>query len=102
MYQDLWETALGDELQCKREPSNLKDRYIVAVIKDKRVVGHLPQKISVACSLFIHQGVSIKCEVDGTRRYSADLPHARRTRNSMLFKYRRLKQRSQEAVTCIK
>ena len=73
-YQNLWEAALDDELQCKRELFNLKDRNAVAIIEEERVVGHLPQTISLACSLFICRGGNIKCEVTGTRRYSADLP----------------------------
>ena len=45
----------------------------MAVIKDDRVVGHLPKLNSVAFSLFIRQGGTIKCEITGPRRYSSDL-----------------------------
>ena len=53
--------------------SNLKDYYAVAITRGGTVVGYLPRKISVACSLFIHQGGTIKCVVTDTRCYSADL-----------------------------
>ena len=45
LYWDLWEAALGDELQCKREPSNLKDRYAVDVIN---IIMHIPAHIVIA------------------------------------------------------
>ena len=41
---------------CIREPLNANDRYAVALKKDGAVpvVGHLPQKISRICALFMH------------------------------------------------
>ena len=74
VYREFWEATIGEQLQCVREGSNLKDRYAVAVIKDDRVVGHLPKLLSVGCSVFIRRGGTIKCEVTGPKRYSADLP----------------------------
>ncbi len=74
VYQDLWEAAIGEKLMCRRETSNVKDRYAVAVIKDNEIVGHLPQTLSLVCSLFLCRGGSVECEVTGTRRYSVDLP----------------------------
>ena len=48
----------------------------MAVIKSSNIVGHLPRKISLICSLFLgRSGSSIECEVIGNRRYSHDLPH---------------------------
>ena len=38
------------------------------------IIGHVPRKISALCSLFIRRGGVLKCCVDGSRRYSADLP----------------------------
>ena len=52
-YQDICETEIKEELECRREPSNLKDYYAIAVIGEEVIVGHLPRKISVACSLFV-------------------------------------------------
>ena len=54
---------------CIREPLNVNDRYAVALKKDGAVVGHLPQKISRICALFIRRGGTIECIVTGTRRY---------------------------------
>lgn len=80
VYKDHWAPAVGEELRCQREIRNMADQYAVAVIKeevesgtsDHAVVGHLPRKISAACSLFI--GGSIMCVVMSSRRYSRDLP----------------------------
>ena len=50
------------------------DRYAVAVMKDAMLVGHLPRKISLICSLFLRRGGNIKCCVTANRCYSDDLP----------------------------
>ncbi len=44
-YKETWETSIGDELMCIREPSNDLDRYAVATLKSHTVVGHLPRDI---------------------------------------------------------
>ena len=44
-----------DELGCKLEPTNTEDPYAVAVVRRSTVVGHVPRKISAACSLFLRQ-----------------------------------------------
>ena len=74
VYQREWTPVLGEELQCQRESTNANDPYAVAVRKDDNVVGHVPRRISAACSLFIQKGGRIVCTVRGSRRYSADLP----------------------------
>ena len=74
VYRDIWEAAVGEVLDCEREPGNAKDRYAVAVKKNATVIGHLPKKISCVSSLFLRRGGSIQCTVTGRRRYSFDLP----------------------------
>ena len=74
VYCNVWEVAIGEVLDCEREPGNAKDWYPVAVKKDATVIGHLPRKISRVCSLFLSQGGSVQCTVTGRRRYSFDLP----------------------------
>ena len=32
VYIDVWDAAIGEELDCQREPSNANDRYAVAVV----------------------------------------------------------------------
>ena len=80
IYQDRWTPTIGEELRCIREIRNMADQYAVAVIKagleseDDEVVGHLPQTISAACSIFLSTGGTIDCVVVNSRRYSRDLP----------------------------
>ena len=74
VYNAVWEAVVGDELECRRETSNRVDRYAVVVVKDDTVVGHVPQKISYLCSLFLRRGGGITCQVIGARKYSTDLP----------------------------
>ena len=47
---DIWEAAIGEELNCKREPNNSVDRYAVAVVKGDTVIGHLPKSFKAANS----------------------------------------------------
>ena len=74
VYQDIWSAVLGEVLSCEREPANNRDRYAVTVKKAELVIGHLPQKVSRVCSLFLRRGGIIRCRVTGRRRYSSDLP----------------------------
>ena len=46
IYKNIWDTSIGEELACQREPSNGVNRYAVAVIKYDAVVGHLPKKMA--------------------------------------------------------
>ena len=77
VYKDIWAAATGEELVCSREPTNTADRYmyVVAVLKQETIIGHLPRKISKVCSLFLRRGGSIRCTVTGSRRHSSDLPN---------------------------
>ena len=74
VYKDIWAAAIGEEQVCDREPTNMADRYAVAVLKQETVIGHLPRKISKVCSLFLRRGGSIRCTVTGSRRHPSDLP----------------------------
>ena len=58
VYKEIWEAAIGEELDCPREPSNAIDRYTVAVMKSGTVVGHLPKKLSRIYSLFLSNTVN--------------------------------------------
>ena len=74
VYWRIWSSAVGEVFHCEREPTNSQDRYAVAVKKDETVIGHLPQKVSRVCSLFLRRGGTVYCRVSGSRRYSSDLP----------------------------
>ena len=78
VYKEIWDPVNGKELTCEREIGNSSDPLAVAVMKrlhgEDNVVGHLPRRISPLCSAFLRRGGTIKCIVDGHRRYSEDLP----------------------------
>ena len=78
-YKPIWgDPMLGEELECKREPGNPHDTHAVTVIKlmsgSNVTVGHLPRAILLICSIFIRHGGTIMSRVNGTRRYSSDIP----------------------------
>lgn len=74
VYQEICDTALGEQLSCKRESGNHKDPFAVAVVKALVTIGHLPKKISSVCSMFLLRSGTIHCQVTAPRRYSRDLP----------------------------
>ena len=53
VYKNIWDASIGEELVCRREPSNGIGGYEVAVIKDDVVVGHLLKKMACIYSLFL-------------------------------------------------
>ena len=71
----VYKSVLGEELECRRETDDSSNPYAVAVLKMVPIIGHIPQRISAACSLFLYSdGSSIHCTITGSRRYSSDLP----------------------------
>ena len=79
VYKEWWEAPVGEELRCSPQENNTNDHYVVSVIKNdtNNVVGHLPRKISRICWHFLKKsGACITCVVNGTRRYSGDLPQS--------------------------
>ena len=75
IYQSIWDAACdGELLNCERQLGNPHDISAVAVKKGSIVVGHVPRVISIICSIFIWRGSTIVCRVNGSRRYSSDLP----------------------------
>ena len=53
VYQDTWTPVIDEKLVCRREDSNPRERYAVAVLKGEEIVGHVPRYMSTACSLFM-------------------------------------------------
>ena len=72
VYQRIWTPTLGEELHCEREDANSKDPYAVAVIKGRDTIGHVPRRISAACSLFLRRGGRIGCIITASRRELAN------------------------------
>lgn len=54
-YKHIWEPYVGETLLLKREPTNVKDRSAVAVMKETEVVGHVPYNISSTLSMFLRR-----------------------------------------------
>ena len=73
IYGETWMAVMGEQLLCKREVRNVVDQYTISVKKDSGItVGHLPQKISRVCRMFIQRGRDIIATATGCRRYSYD------------------------------
>ena len=74
VYQSVWDAVVGENLLCITELGNSSDQYAVAVTRNDIIVGHVPQKFSAVCTLFLRRGGVLTCEITGRRLYSRDLP----------------------------
>ena len=68
VYKDIWAPTLGEKLSTTAEPENHHDKYVVKVLKDNEVVGHVSSDISKYCTSAILCGRTIKCEIAGKRQ----------------------------------
>ena len=74
VYKSIWDAACDDNiLPREKEVGNPHNLSTVAV-KKGNVVVNVPRMISTICSIFIHQGGTILCRVNGSQCYSSDLP----------------------------
>ena len=63
VYKEIFMPTIGKILQSRREPDNSYDNFVVAIIEDDIVVGHVPRNISVLCNLFLKKGGTISCVI---------------------------------------
>ena len=63
--KEIWRAAMGEELECDREPENSCNCYAVVVKRSRVVIGHLPRKLSRVCSLFLRCVGVILCTGTG-------------------------------------
>ena len=68
VYKDIWTPTLGEKLSTTAEPENHHDKYVVKVLKDNEVVGHVPSDISKYYTSAILCRRTIKCEIAGKRQ----------------------------------
>jgi len=74
VYQSIWSSRVGEQLECRCKDHNIHDMYAVPIMKSGTgVVGHLLRRISTPCNHFIENHGTITCIVTGSHRYSADL-----------------------------
>ena len=48
----LWTPAIDEMLQVVQEEMNNQDEYAIAIIKEERIVGHVPREVSRICAFF--------------------------------------------------
>ena len=57
MDENIWTAVVGEEFPCMRERGNTFDPFVVPVMKDDTVIGHVPSKISSICALFLRRKI---------------------------------------------
>lgn len=72
-YIRVWKPEQDEKLSTKREITNPYDRYAIAVMRGKRVVGHMPAEIARISWYFIRNGRRITCVITSTRRRRSNL-----------------------------
>ena len=77
IYKTVWTSYIGETLPCSQENTIGHDPFAVKILQlgseEETIVGHLPRKISSACSLFVRKGGQISAIVCRSRRFSRDL-----------------------------
>ena len=63
VYEDTWEAAIGQGLECVREQSNAVDRYAVAVLKDDAIIGYWVGTCIIFSCLILFLGSSSACKL---------------------------------------
>ena len=58
MCKDIWETVV-----CVLAPGDFYDKNAVDVGKDRRIIGHLPWKVSHIYALFLKISATVCCTV---------------------------------------
>ncbi len=65
---DIWAPFVGEQLPLEREPTNPRDRFAVAVVKDGSIIGHLPFNLAPIVSSFLTRSFnSGMTEVSGSK-----------------------------------
>ena len=73
IYKDVWSPYTGESLTLQREDGNTHDRHAVCLLKDNRVVGHVPRDLSRVFWYFLCHGGRVTCEVTGRRKCGKEL-----------------------------
>ncbi len=61
-YMNVWPSPqIGELLACTPEPNNPWDSYAVSIVRDAKIVGHLPYEIAHLCYFFIQEGLFMPC-----------------------------------------
>ena len=50
VYMGIWDTTIGETLECEQDGKNTHDPYAVTVVKRGNVVGYVPLVILSVCS----------------------------------------------------
>ena len=53
IHKEIYDPAIGEVVQCEREPRNVVDQYSVTIMKGGVVVEHMPRRIARLCLLFL-------------------------------------------------
>lgn len=70
VYMRVWTPHVGEILHTRKEAVNHHDRFAVAVLKEDRIVGHIPREVSKTAWYFLEHGGEIRCEITSRCRRS--------------------------------
>ena len=59
VHKCVWTPVVGEELLLQRDLSNSYDAFAVAIMKGRRVVGHVPIELSFSLCTIIQRGGDI-------------------------------------------
>ena len=68
VYEVVWKPTIGEKLQADQEVGNEAGKFAMKVVKNNKIVGHLPREYSQTLRNFIARGAKLCVEVTGCRR----------------------------------
>lgn len=73
IYKSIWTPVVGETLEARIEENNIHDRFAISVLREDKIVGHVPQEISQLFSSFLNRGGVVTAEVTGKRIHGKGL-----------------------------
>ena len=73
IYKVVWKPTIAEKLQADQELGNEADKFAMKVVKNNKIVGHLPREYLRTLWYFIARGRKICVEVTGRRSHCKQL-----------------------------
>ena len=67
VYKVVWSPFIGEYLNTQVQPDNIHDKYVVKLLKNEVVVGHVPREILRYCSFVLNSGGTMSANVTDAR-----------------------------------
>ena len=78
MYNAVWSPFLGEYLNTKVEPDSVHSKYVVKILTNEAVVGHVHRSISHYYSFVLNPGGTMSATVTGAEEMADQINFCQR------------------------